>query len=89
MTDAFVQLPPDSSGKQLRMVDPGTGALQEVVVLADENGNLIAVTADSRPRILVRAPHQQEILEDIAESLREIKAVLAAGLGTSASNLLT
>jgi hypothetical protein len=42
-TDAFIELPPDSSGKKVRMVDPGLGTseLQEIVTIADSDGLML------------------------------------------------
>lgn len=44
MVESFIQLPPDSTGKKLRSLELTIGANtvhQEVMTLADENGNIV------------------------------------------------
>jgi hypothetical protein len=71
MAEGYVQLPTDGSGKKIRLLQvseqqsDNSGAVteyQEVVALADANGNLFAVveggslsTADDEIRVLLRA----------------------------------
>ncbi|MHA1742539.1 MAG: hypothetical protein ACTSVD_10675 [Candidatus Thorarchaeota archaeon] len=52
MPESYVKLPPDSTGKELRAISTSVGGntrYMEVVILADENGNLL----NASTRILV------------------------------------
>jgi hypothetical protein len=77
--DTSIQLPPDSTGKKLRMFDPGTGELQEVVVLADQDGNPVDVRAQRGMfAVAVMDVNTRSLLEDISQKLSDIRDLLIA-----------
>jgi hypothetical protein len=87
-SDFRVLLPPDSSGKGIHLVEVTLTdvngvqftAYQEVVTLADADGNPIAVTSQGRPRLLVTSPRQHETLEAVLRELQRMNSILLAGL---------
>jgi hypothetical protein len=91
-TSDYIGLPDDapSSTNKVRTFsvvdDTGTTVLEAVNVIADADGNLLGVTAEGRPRLLVRAEHLQEELGDIVKELREIKSVLVDSLRPEGSS---
>lgn len=94
-TEAEVRLPEDSTGKAIRLaevevLDEATGAqttvYQEVVAIADADGNFISVSGQGRPRLLVTAPRQYDLQVEILEALKTIQAILVEGLRPSGGN---
>jgi hypothetical protein len=82
----YVQLPTDAADNKNKIRsfsvvdDEGNTVLQQVSVLADADGNLLTVSGDGRPRLLVKAPHNNEILEEQSRILKQIRELLVMTL---------